>query len=115
MFYKFLFILLSYTLWLYLILTFFVLYAYFFKFYRIIIIYLFYPSKSISKERIDKEIKLRKELEDRLQVLVADIQRHEMLTNHAEHEVKRMEAIVEVKILLLCIHLITLLLTLYVK
>lgn len=49
------------------------------------------------KELIDREILKRFELEGRLQVAMGDIHRQEMFSHHAEQEVKRIEAIVEVR------------------
>lgn len=48
------------------------------------------------KELIDREILKRFELEGKLQVATGDIHRQEMFSHHAEQEVKRIEAIVEV-------------------
>ena len=47
------------------------------------------------KDLIDREIQKRRDLEDRLQVTVLDIQRFEMITHHAEQEVKRLDAIIK--------------------
>ena len=47
------------------------------------------------KDLIDREILKRRDLEERLQVAMADIQRHQMLLHHAEQEVKRLEAVVD--------------------
>jgi hypothetical protein len=49
------------------------------------------------RDLVAKEIGKRKSLESRLALTMQEINRHKMLVHHAEQEVRRMDAIIEVR------------------